>query len=163
MLKLLIITALSGILLAASPVAWSYDTEMARSYAKLFSDVAGPGAGKALHFVSPEDFIESMKQGKDYVAIDIRTPAETDLFTLTLPGSMAIPADQIFIPANLERIPGDKPVMIVCKSGARATAIGTALRHTGFDNVYILKGGFQALASYHGPKQAHTDPAAAGK
>ena len=39
--------------------------------------------------------------------------------------------------------------------GARAAAVGTALRHIGFDNVYILKGGFQALAAYYGPRQAY--------
>ena len=46
-------------------------------------------------------------------------------------------------------------MIIVCKSGARATAVGTSLRHIGFDNVYILKGGFQGLANYFGPKQAY--------
>jgi rhodanese-related sulfurtransferase len=33
--------------------------------------------------------------------------------------------------------------------------VGTALRHIGFDNVYILKGGFQALAAYYGPREAY--------
>jgi len=41
----------------------------------------------------------------------------------------------------------------------RATAAGTALRHIGFENVYILKGGFKALTDYMGPKEANTPPA----
>ena len=145
--------------LMATPVAWSYDSNLAESYARLFSTVSGAGAGKALHLVSPETWTSQLREGEDYEVIDIRTPEETGLFTLSLPNSFAIPADQVFVPENLERIPTDKPVMIVCKSGTRATAIGTSLRHIGFDNVYILAGGFQGLASYYGPKQAYESPA----
>jgi rhodanese-related sulfurtransferase len=46
-------------------------------------------------------------------------------------------------------------VVIVCLSGTRASAAGTALRHIGFENVYILKGGFKALAGYLDPKEAN--------
>ena len=132
---------------------------MAQSYARLFADVSGAKAGKALHFISPESFVADMKKGEEFVAIDVRTPGETELFTLSLPGSLVIPTSQVFTPEKLEMIPTDKSVVIICKSGARATAVGTSLRHIGFNNVYILKGGFQGLASYYGPKQAYTDPA----
>ncbi len=142
-----------------SPAAWPYDAELARSYEQFFSGVTGPGAGSALQFLSPEAFIGDLKRGTPVVAIDIRTPAEADLFTLSLPGSLRIPANQIFTPEKLALIPTDKPVVIVCKSGARAAAIGTSLRHVGFDNVHILKGGFQALADYYGPKEAYAEPA----
>ena len=162
-MKQFLVCTLFGVCACASSVTWSYDVEMARSYARLFSDVSGADAGKALHFISPEVFIEGLKQGKDYVAIDVRTPAETQLFTLSLQGSLVISTNQIFTPEKLELVPRDKPVVIICKSGARATAVGTSLRHIGFDNVYILKGGFQALASYYGPKQAYGAPAPSGK
>ncbi|NKB36057.1 MAG: hypothetical protein GKR93_02660 [Gammaproteobacteria bacterium] len=52
-------------------------------------------------------------------------------------------------------MPIDKPVIIICKSGARATAVGTSLRHLGFDNVFILNGGFRGLSSYYGTSQAY--------
>ena len=155
MVKRILIATMSSILILLTTLAWSYDAELAESYSKLFSTVEGAKAGKSLHFVSPEDFIKDIKTGKEIVAIDIRTPSETELFTLALPESFAIPANEVFQKENLKRIPTDKPVMIICKSGARATAIGTALRHVGFDNVYILKGGFQGLSSYYGPKQAY--------
>ena len=158
--SLLTLFALS---LCMSSVARSYDVELARSYEKLFSDVSGAEAGKAMHFLSPETFINDLHQGKEYVAIDVRTPAEARLFTLSLPNSLAIPTSEVFTPGKLEQIPADKPVVIICKSGARATAVGTALRHIGFDNVFILKGGFQGLAGYYGPKQAYPSPAAGDK
>ncbi|MCG8448387.1 MAG: rhodanese-like domain-containing protein [Pirellulales bacterium] len=155
MMKQFLISAVIGVSIFSTPVAWSYDVELAESYEKLFSPVAGEKAGKALHFVKPDAFVEDIKAGKKIVAIDVRTPSETSVFTLSLPNSLVIPANEIFKKENLARIPTDKPVMVICKSGARATALGTALRHIGFDNVYILKGGFQALSSYYGPKEAY--------
>lgn len=131
---------------------------MANSYAKLFSSVDKAEAGKALHFIKPEAFAKDISKGKEVIAIDVRTPAETSVFTLSLPNSLIIPVNELFSQKNLDRIPTDKPVVILCKSGARATAVGTALRHIGFDNVYILKGGFQALSSYYGTKQAYPKP-----
>jgi rhodanese-related sulfurtransferase len=135
--------------------AWTYDAEMAKSYQQLFSNVVGAGAGKALNFVSAEAFTHELKDGKPWLAIDVRTPVEAELFTLSLPGSLVIPTNEVFTPENLALIPRNKPVIIVCKSGARATAVGTSLRHIGFENVHILKGGFEELASYFGPKQAY--------
>ena len=152
--------ALTGILaISLSSAAWSYDAKMAQSYAKLFSPVVGAKVGKALHFVKPEAFITDIQQGKKFVMIDVRTPAESAIYTFALPNTLTIPADQLFKPENLARIPTDKPVMIVCKSGTRAAVMGTSLRHIGFNNISILKGGFQALISYYGPKEANQKPA----
>jgi len=75
------------------------------------------------------------------------------------------PVDDFFTEANLSRIPTDRTVVVVCMSGTRATAAGTALRHIGFENVFVLKGGFKALAGYLDPKEANTPlaPAAVKK
>jgi hypothetical protein len=40
--------------------------------------------------------------------------------------------------------------------GTRSAPAGTALRHIGFDNIYVLKGGFKAFAGYMGPKEVYT-------
>ncbi len=162
-MKRLMMITLSLLFAGIASFARAYDTGMAAGYAQLFSDVSGAGAGKALHFLSPGAFVEKLRQGERPVAVDVRTPAETELFSLSLADSLTIPADRLFAPENLDRIPTDRPVVIVCMSGARAAAVGTALRHVGFDNVYILKGGFQALAAYYGPGEAYGDSAGAGK
>jgi rhodanese-related sulfurtransferase len=147
----------AGLLLFLSSAAWSYDTELAKGYEKLFAPVAGAKAGKALHLVPPSAFIKDIKAGKEFVVIDVRTPAEADVFTMSLPNSLIVPASELFHSKNLDRIPKDKPIMVVCQSGVRSAAVGTALRHIGFENVYILKGGFQALSSYYGPKEAYEE------
>ncbi|MBW3139569.1 rhodanese-like domain-containing protein [Ferrimonas balearica] len=138
-----------------SGVAMAYDSALAQSYQKQFANVEGAAAGKNLGLMSPAAFVDATKAGKEMVALDIRTEAEMALFGLTLPHSLNIPANELFLPENLAKLPTDKPVVVFCKSGARATALGTALRHAGFDNVKILKGGFKGLAAYLGPKEAN--------
>ena len=162
-MKQISITIFVGIYLSISSFAWSYDTEMAKSYAKLFTPVVGAKAGKNLHLIPPAAFVKNVKEGKEYVALDVRTPAETRFFGMTLPNSLVIPAGQLFQAENLDRIPTDKPVIIICQLGGRSIATGTALRHIGFDNVYILKGGLKGLSTFLGPKQANKKPASAKK
>jgi rhodanese-related sulfurtransferase len=148
-------TFLIALAVTVSAPAWSYDTAMAESYAALFAPVKSAAAGKALHMIKPDAFLEKVKTQEPLVALDIRTPAETDVFSATLPGTLIIPLNELFTEANLARIPTDKTVIVLCKSGTRATAAGTALRHIGFENVYVLKGGFKALIGYMGPKEAN--------
>jgi len=155
--RLLTITFLAVAITVAGP-AWSYDEAIAKSYADLFAPVKGAGAGKALHLIPPDVFLNKVKANEPLVALDIRTPAETGVYSVTLPGTLMIPIDVLFTEAKLAQIPIDKTVVVMCMSGTRATAAGTALRHIGFDNVYILKGGFKALTGYMGPKEANTLP-----
>jgi len=152
MLTHLATTFLLAITVALATPAWSYDAAMAESYAKLFAPVKGAGAGKALHLMKPDAFMNKVKAKEPVVALDVRTPAEIGVFTSILPGSLTIPIDALFTEANLARIPTDEAVVVLCKSGTRATAAGTALRHIGFENVYVLKGGFKALIAYIGAK-----------
>jgi len=155
LVRLLTITLLAVTVIITEPV-WSYDSAMAESYAELFAPVKGAGAGKALHLMKPDAFLNKVKAKEPLVVVDIRTPAETGVYSATLPGSLLIPINELFTKAKLARIPTDKTVVILCLSGTRATAAGTALRHIGFENVYILKGGFKALTGYLGPKEANT-------
>jgi len=154
-MKRISIIAVIGICMCMSSVTWSYDAEQAKSYAELFSTVVGAEAGKALHLMAPDTFVENIKDRKEFLVIDVRTPVETGIFGMALTNTLAIPVDQLFQPANLDRIPTDKPIIIMCQSGIRSVAVGTALRNIGFDDVYILKGGFKALSSYLGPIQAY--------
>jgi len=155
-LALVVVTSL----LVASGSVWSYDADLAASYALLFQPVTGAKAGKALHLMSPEAFVAKATKGERLVTLDIRTPAEASIFTSALPESLAIPINELFTPDNLARVPTDTPVVVLCVSGTRATAAGTALRHIGFHNVFILKGGFKALTGYLNPKTANPAPAA---
>ncbi|WP_446009332.1 rhodanese-like domain-containing protein [Candidatus Electrothrix sp.] len=158
MKKIGIMAAAIGVCLSVASAAWSYDAKMAESYAKLFAPAEGKTVGKELHFIKPSGFIKNLQAGKEYVAVDVRTSGEAAMIGMTMPGSMAIPINELFTEENLKRLPTDKMVVMICKSGARATVAGTALRHIGFDNVYILKGGLQALSAAYGPKEGASLP-----
>ena len=143
------------ILILFSSNVLSYNQKLADSYYQLFQPVAGAKAGKGLHLMKPDVFVANLKKGKKMVTLDVRTPAETGVFTMVLPGSIAVPANKLFSDDILQRLPVDNLLVVICQSGVRATAVGTALRHIGFKNVYILKGGIHALSGYLNPKVAN--------
>ncbi|MDJ0881122.1 MAG: rhodanese-like domain-containing protein [Gammaproteobacteria bacterium] len=155
--KSFIAIAISSLVFSA-PMSSAYDAEMAQSYHKFFSQVSGQELGKALHLVKPQAFVDDIKKGKAMVALDVRTPRELGVFAMTLPGSMKIPVDQLFEEENLDRLPTDRPIVVICKSGDRAMAITTALRHSGFEKTYSLVGGISGLSHYLGPKEAYSPP-----
>ena len=153
-------------LLAASILsvaAWSHDAELAASYDQLFAPAVGADAGKALHLIMPSVLVEKIQANEPMILLDVRTPGETRIFTVALPGSLTIPLNELFRPENLERIPTDKPVMVICQSGARAVAAAMALRHIGFDRVFVVKGGFRALSEYLDAKTANQPAKAKAK
>ena len=105
MLRRFIVAATAVFLLATAGAAWSYDEGLAESYAKLFEPVAGEKAGKALHLMKAQVLIEKVKAGLPIVTLDIRTPAETSVFTSALPGALTIPISELFTTENLARVP----------------------------------------------------------
>ena len=144
---------LTSLLVSAPTVA--FDREGAADYAKMFASVQGPKAGKHLHLLKPQQFVDQVRAGMEYVTVDIRTPGETRFFTGNLPGHLVIPLNQLFQEDQLAQLPEDKPIVVMCKSGTRAAAAATALRNVGFEQTYALKGGFKGLMSYLGPKEAN--------
>jgi rhodanese-related sulfurtransferase len=142
-------------LISFGAAASGYDAGLAASYADLFKPAVAAKTGKALHLMKPDQLVKDLQAGTEIIALDVRTPNESDLLRITLPGSLQMPINEVFLAENLDRIPHDKMVVVVCKSGTRATAVGTALRHVGFDNVYILKGGLMALSAHLNAKNAN--------
>ena len=149
---------LSAVLLSAlvvtTPVA-AYDQGKTGEYSQMFATVQGPKAGKELHLMKAEQFVNQVRGGRQFVTVDIRTPGETRFLTSNLPGNLLIPLAELFKLEQLATLPVDKPIVIMCKSGTRATAAATALRQIGFTETYVLKGGFKALIAYLGAKEAN--------
>ena len=138
----------------ATSVASGYDKVMAESYAQYFKPFTEKMTGKSLHMMNTATFVNELRAGKLFV-LDIRTPGETMIYGFTGPGSVVIPMDQVFKAENLANLPTIGKIVVVCKAGHRAMAISTALRHIGFNNVYILQHGIQDLAKYLTPKTAY--------
>jgi rhodanese-related sulfurtransferase len=147
-------TVLLASLLVSAPTL-AFDREGAAEYARMFAPVQGPKAGKHLHMIKPQQFVDEVRAGMEYVTVDIRTPGETRFFTGNLPGHLTIPLNELFQEEQLAKLPADKPIVVLCKSGTRATAVATALRGIGFEETYVLKGGFMKLSAYLGTKEAN--------
>ena len=155
MFRTFITTIIAVVTITFSYPSWSYDAAIANGFNSMFAPVKGAAVGKHLHLIPPEKFVAKVNKNQPMMVVDVRTPAETSVLGITLTGSKSIPLAELFKPANLQSLPKNKPVIIVCQSGVVATAAGTALRYSGFKNVFILKGGIKGLVSYMGAKQVN--------
>jgi glyoxylase-like metal-dependent hydrolase (beta-lactamase superfamily II)/rhodanese-related sulfurtransferase len=71
--------------------------------------------------------------------IDVREPQEFNDALGHAPGAVLIPLGQL--PQRFQEIPKDKPVAIICRSGARSARATLFLRQNGFDRVANVSGG----------------------
>lgn len=82
------------------------------------------------------------KAGENLVVLDVREPWEVEICSLE--GALAIPLGQI--PASLEQIPTDRPVIVMCHHGFRSANAVAWLRAQGFSQASNLFGGIAAWA-----------------
>ncbi len=86
--------------------------------------------------------VEMLGQDADIQIVDIRQHAE--VANGTVPGAQVMPMDTI--PLRLEELKQDKPVVLICYSGARSAQACLYLAQNGFENVYNLRGGMVGWA-----------------
>ena len=77
------------------------------------ADLPAKGALKAQ---AAQALIDSLD--KNLVIIDVRTPGEFSQGHV--PGALSLPVEEL--PARLEEVPMDKPVLFVCRTGRRRSA-----------------------------------------
>ena len=142
-----IVLLISACLVAAGS-AFGFDAEKAKSLEQFYQPFEGKGTAKQLQNIKAPDFVKAIKAGEKLFVLDVRTWAESGTYGVTLPESMAVEMSEVFTPETLDKIPTDRKVVVVCKSGYRATAMAMGLRQIGFDNVYVLKKGLVELAKY---------------
>lgn len=78
--------------------------------------------------------------GTDHTVLDVREPAETAICAIA--DSLAIPMQQV--PQNLDALPGDRPLIVVCHHGMRSAVVTDFLHANGFANARNLAGGIDA-------------------
>jgi rhodanese-related sulfurtransferase len=89
-------------------------------------------------------------KGNDIRVIDVRHMNEIAMGTV--PGAQPIPLHTLALRlAELER---EKPLVFVCRSGARSAQAVAFLQQQGFDNVYNLRGGMLGWAQSGLPAEA---------
>ena len=91
--------------------------------------------------ISTKEFKNLLKTNNNFQIIDIREPYEYEDGALT---NENIPLDKMMF--SLNKIYRDRPVIIYCQSGKRASAIIYMLeKEYKLENLYNLEGGYNAI------------------
>ena len=91
--------------------------------------------------INSKEFKNLLKNNNNFQIIDIREPYEYEDGALT---NENIPLDKMM--SSLNKINRDRPVIIYCQSGKRASAIIYMLeKEYKLENLYNLEGGYNAI------------------
>jgi len=136
----------ASVLLGFVAVGFSYDAELAKKLDAMFSQMTPEVLKQKPCQIDANQLFEMIKKKEDFVILDVRTPQEQSITGITWKNTLKIPMHEVFKPENLNRLPKDKKIVVVCHSGDRAAAVVTGLRAIGFNNAYQFKGGIKELA-----------------
>jgi rhodanese-related sulfurtransferase len=89
---------------------------------------------------SPAQTMDLIKQKKDLLIIDVRSPEE--LREGKIENSTLIPFMEIM--RGNYTIPQDRPLLLICAVGGRSYAAMQILSHKGYKEIYNLQGGIGA-------------------
>jgi rhodanese-related sulfurtransferase len=89
--------------------------------------------------ITVEEFQVMRSEEKEHFLLDVREPFEFDIANI---GGKLIPMNTI--PAHIDGLPHDKPIVVLCHTGRRSHRVMEFLRHSGFTNVLNLTGGIAA-------------------
>ncbi|MBU8860227.1 MULTISPECIES: rhodanese-like domain-containing protein [unclassified Micromonospora] len=92
---------------------------------------------------------ELIDAGRAPRLLDVRTPAEFE--TSHIPGSYNVPLDLLKEHREELRNHLDEDVVLICRSGARATQAGQTLAGVGLPNLKVLNGGIMAWQAANAP------------
>lgn len=92
---------------------------------------------------------ELIDSGRAPRLLDVRTPAEFE--TVHIPGAYNVPLDLLKEHREELRNHLDEDVVLICRSGARATQAEQALAGVGLPNLKVLNGGMLAWQAANAP------------
>lgn len=86
--------------------------------------------------------LQQMQAGGEVVMIDVRTDVE--FAQGSIQGAKHLPLHML--PLMADQLENEKPVVLICRSGARSAQACAFLAQKGFENVYNLRGGVMGWA-----------------
>lgn len=98
----------------------------------------------AVEYITPRALKELLALGKQPLLLDVREPYETTGELGALSGIKNIPIGSLS--GKLDTLSADtnQEIVVICRSGARATTGAQILKKAGFSNVKVLEGGMLA-------------------
>jgi len=88
--------------------------------------------------ITPQD-VRKLQHSGEALLLDVRTPAE--IRQSELEACKCVPHEKVGACPDLDQLPRDREIIIICASGKRATMAAEALEGKGFTNLAIMEGG----------------------
>jgi len=151
-MKKIIYSSLVASLLSMNLMA--YDANKAEEFSKFYSHMTQKACADSKLFMKADDVMKMLREKKEFFMLDVRTDGENAVLSLSGKNSLHIPINVLFQKENLDKLSVDKPIVVVCHSGTRATLAAIGLKRLGFKKIHVLKGGMVALAKANNPKKA---------
>ena len=151
-MKRLLQSAIAVLVLALS--ANAYDATKAQELNGFYSHMTQKVCANSKLFVKATDVMKMLREKKQFTMLDVRTDGEAAVISLSGENALHIPINVLFKKENLDKLPTNKPIIVVCHSGTRATLAAIGLKRVGFKQVHVVKGGLIALAKANNPKNA---------
>ena len=105
--------------------------------------------------INPEDYKDRFADGgEDHLLLDVRTVEEYE--EIRIPGAVNIPLDEVTTRLDeITEAAGDKPIVLVCRSGGRSAMAAQALRGSGVTDIelYNLETGTMGWAKQKFPTE----------
>ena len=144
----------SLVAMSLSLSAFAYDTNKAEEFSKFYSNFTQKACANSKLFIDADEVMKTLRDDKKVTLLDIRTRGEHAVVSIGLKNSLYIPLKDLFKKENLDKLPTDQPIIVVCHSGTRAVLAAIGLKQIGITNSRVLKGGIVALSEANNPKNA---------
>jgi phage shock protein E len=109
----------------------------------------GDKSKNRLVYLSPDQLAERLRGEPAPLVLDVRDPQELDGELGKLSGAVNVPLTQL--KQRLGELSTYKleHIVVVCRTGRRSEAAARILQESGFERVFVLKGGMTAWRNAH--------------
>lgn len=115
-------------------------------------EAAEAAAGSTISVVQLEQMLKEREAGeRDFVLIDVREPGEFEINRI--PGSVLVPKGEFLNGNAIGDLPGDKQVVLHCKSGVRSAEVLAIVKGAGYGDAVHVGGGVVAWVNQVDPSQ----------
>ena len=103
---------------------------------------------KKIH-ITVQELKEKIDNNEDFILLDVREPQEYQFSRIKEKEAMLVPLMRL--PSVIFKLPKDKPIYVLCRSGNRSLQATLWLMENGFNNVKNVEGGILAWSDYIDP------------
>ncbi len=108
--------------------------------------------GSTISVVQLEHMLKERENGeRDFVLVDVREPNEFEINQI--PGAVLIPKGEFLNGNALEQLPGDKQIVLHCKTGVRSAEALAIVKGAGYADALHVGGGVVAWVDQIDPSQ----------